>query len=146
PDGREIQRIDRDPTSALYPHLSPDGKHLAAVEGPDFKLRLWRVADRKEILRNELLEIRGFVYAFSPDSRQLAVGRNDWVIRFDLATGREVNRWQLPEKRRAYHLAFHPDGRRLAVGYYSSNVVSVYDAPSGEPVANLPVGPTIPQQ
>src|SRR5262249_21996767 len=96
------------------------------------------------ILRNELLPITGFVHAFSPDSRQLAVGQDGWVIRFDLAAGREVSRWQLPAKRPAHDLAFHPDGRRLAVGYYSSDVVTVHDVNSGEPVASLPVGPTVP--
>src|SRR4029077_928204 len=56
----------------------------------------------------------------------------------DLATGQELKRWRLPS--RAITLAFHPQDGRLAVGYYSSRVASVYDAASGAPLTDLPVG------
>src|SRR5262249_32993744 len=79
-------------------------------------------------------------WAFSPDSRHLLVSQRDWIIRFDLATGRECNRWQLPGKANANLLAFHPDNRRLAVGYQDSEFASVYDATNGQLVANLFVG------
>ena len=54
-------------------------------------------------------------HAFSPDGRQLAVGQQGWVLCFDLATGKEVNRWRLPGT--PHCLAFHPDSSKLAVGY-----------------------------
>src|SRR5262249_44254437 len=60
---------------------------------------------------------------------------------FDLETGQELNRWELPRQTQASYLAFHPDNRRLAVGYRSWDHASVYDVTTGKPVAHLPVGP-----
>src|SRR5262249_44000179 len=57
---------------------------------------------------------------------------------FDLATGQEVKRWRCPT--RVHDLEYRPDNARLAAGYYSSSVVSVYDAASGALVTDLPVG------
>ena len=76
--------------------------------------------------------------AFSPDSRHLAVGQQNSALRFDLATGQEINRWVLRSK--AYTLAFHPDNRSLAVGYFGGSVASVYDAAKGTLLTDLPVG------
>src|SRR5207245_2567321 len=78
--------------------------------------------------------------AFSPDGRRLAVGLQKGVVCFDLATGREVNRWPLP--RPPHSLAFHPGGGKLAVGYFGAAVVSVYDAARGALLTDLPVGTT----
>jgi serine/threonine protein kinase/WD40 repeat protein len=141
-DNREVRRIDRDQAGESYPYLSPDGSYLAAVEGTSAKLRVWRVADGTEVLRDGLSQVTWWTLTFSPDSRQLAIDRHGWIVRIDLATGLEVNRWPLPGKLSAHQLAFHPDNRRLAVGYRSSNAVSVFDVTSGKPVTDLPVGPS----
>jgi serine/threonine protein kinase/WD40 repeat protein len=135
PDDREIESIDSAPTERGNLWLSPDGRYVANLEDRD-TLKVWRVADRAAVLRVELDQLQGC--AFSPDSRHLAVGRQGCVIRFELATGKEVNRWVLPSK--ANYLAFHPDNRRLGVGYWDSNFASVYDATNGEHVAELPIG------
>src|SRR5439155_26744390 len=103
--------------------------------GEGATLRVWRVADGQPALRDELRECGS--HAFSPDGRRLAVGGQEWVCCFDLATGREVKRWRLPVQ--AHSLAFHPDGGRLAVGYSGSGVASVYDAASGALLTDLPV-------
>jgi serine/threonine protein kinase/WD40 repeat protein len=137
-DDREVQHIDCGSTRFAFLILSPDGRYLTAADAGTHKLCVWRVADRKAMLRYEFPRIWGL--AFSPDSRHVAVGQQGWVIRFELATGEEVNRWKLPETMWAHHLAFHPDNCRLAVGYRSSGVVSVYDATNGKPVAHLPLG------
>lgn len=141
PDDREIQRIDSGPIksfSTLGGLLSPDGRYLATWER-DNPVRVWRVADGKVMLRVELPQSQG--WAFSRDSRHLAVGQLGWVIRFDVETGEELNRWRLPETRRVNTLAFHPDNRRLAVGYRDLNFASVFDATNGELVAKqIPVG------
>src|SRR5262249_27061255 len=81
-------------------------------------------------------------YAFSPDSRQLALGRANAVILIDLTTGREQKSWPLPAP--PAMLAFHPGGRQLAIGYRDgTDKVSVYDATTGRLNTELPVGPIL---
>jgi serine/threonine protein kinase/WD40 repeat protein len=136
PDDQEVRRINSGPILDKYLFFSPDDRFLLGLaEG--FTLRLWRVADGQPALRDRD-ELRGCrAHGFSPDGRTLAVGQQDWVLFFDLATGQETHRWRLPAIPRA--LAFHPDNRKLAVGYFDSSFVSVYDAASGTLLTNLPV-------
>jgi tetratricopeptide (TPR) repeat protein/serine/threonine protein kinase/WD40 repeat protein len=136
-DDQQIQRIQLKPESGIsFLGLSPDGQFLAVLDDA-FTLRVWRVADGQQLLGDEPRQC--CPVAFSPDSRQLAVGQEGWLLCFDLASGREVNRWRLPAK--AYALAFHRDNRQLAVAYWSGTSVSIYDSAKGSPVADLPVGP-----
>jgi serine/threonine protein kinase/WD40 repeat protein len=135
PDDREVRRIASGPVLGEYLYFSPDDRFLLAF-GPGDTLRVWRVADGQPVLQDAPGGCVG--HAFSSDGRHLAVGRQEAVLIFDLATGREVKRWGLPA--RACTLAFHPDGNRLAVGHFDSSVVSVYDAASGALLTQLPVG------
>jgi WD40 repeat protein len=135
PDDQEIRRIAAGPILGEYLYFSHDERFLLAL-GEGYTLRVWRVADGQLALREELRGCRS--YAFSPDGRQLAVGWQEWVLCFDLATGRVVSRWELP--RIALSLAFHPDNTRLAVGYFNAHPVSVYDVSTGALLTELPVG------
>jgi serine/threonine protein kinase/WD40 repeat protein len=135
PDGQEIRRIASGPILGGYIFFSPDERFLLAL-GEGYTLRVWRVANGQLALRDDVQGCRS--HAFSPDGRQLAVGWQEWVLCFDLATGQEVKRWRLPASPRA--LAFHPDNRKLAVGYLDARVASVYDAASGSLLTELPVG------
>jgi WD40 repeat protein len=135
PDDQEIRRIASGPIQGEYLFFSPDERFLLGL-GKEYTLRVWRVADGQPALRGELRECRS--HAFSPDSRRLAVGWQEWVLCFDLATGQEVKRWRLPAG--AHALAFHPDNGKLAVGYFRSSVTSVYDTASGSLLTDLPVG------
>jgi serine/threonine protein kinase/WD40 repeat protein len=135
PDDQEIRRIASGPILGEYLFFSPDERFLLAL-GDGHTLRVWRVADGQPALRDDLRGCRA--HAFSPDGRQLAVGQQQWVVCFDLATGQEVKRWRLPAS--AHTLAFHPGNGKLAVGYLASNVASVYDAAGGAPLTELPVG------
>jgi serine/threonine protein kinase/WD40 repeat protein len=134
PDDQEIRRIDTGPILGEYLFFSPDERFLIGL-GEGYTLRVWRVADGQPVLRDELRECR--CHAFSADGRQLAVGWQEWILHFDLATGQEVKRWRLPAAARA--LAFHQDNGKLAVGYFSSRAASVYDAASGALLTELPV-------
>jgi serine/threonine protein kinase/WD40 repeat protein len=137
-DGRETQNHIISSPDLRVMLFSPDSRYLAALELGG-TLKVWRVADRTAALREEPQGISG--WAFSPDSRQLAIGQQGWILRFDLATGQVKNRWQLPDGRHAHELAFHPDNHRLAVGYKNASFASVHDATTGKLVASLPVGP-----
>jgi eukaryotic-like serine/threonine-protein kinase len=135
PGDREVRRIVSGPILGTYLHFSPDDRFLFGF-GEGGSLRVWRVADGQPMLQEELRACHAL--AFSPDGRQLAVGQQDWVLRFDLATSQEVNRWRVSSP--PHSLAFHPDNRRVAVGYLNPGVASVYDATSGALIADLPVG------
>jgi serine/threonine protein kinase/WD40 repeat protein len=135
PDDREVRRLAAGPILEEYLFFSPDERFLVGLGEGDV-LRVWRVANGQPALGDELRGCRA--HAFSPDGRLLAVGRQDEVLCFDLATGREVKRWRLAAT--AHTLAFHPDNGKLAVGYVGSRVVSVYDAASGALLTDLPVG------
>jgi serine/threonine protein kinase/WD40 repeat protein len=135
PDDREVRRIDSGPIQGEYLFFSPDERFLLGL-GEGYTLRVWRVADGQPAVRDDLRGCRS--HAFSPDGRRLAVGWQEWVLCFDLATGQEVKRWRLPAIARA--LAFHPGNGRLAVGYFGARVASVFDAASGALLAELPVG------
>jgi serine/threonine protein kinase len=135
PDDQEIQRIASGPIIGRCLEFSPDDQFLVALS-TEYRLRLWRVADGKPVLRDDLQGCRA--YAFSPDGRRMAVGQAHSVLCFDLTTLQEIRRWLLPAP--AHGLAFHPDNRRLAVGPFNWSVVFVYDSASGARVTELPVG------
>src|SRR5262249_15711865 len=108
PDDQEIRRIASGGMVASYLCFSPDDRFLLWL-GEGYTLRVWRVADGQPALREVLRGCRA--HAFSPDGRRLAVGRQEWTLCFDPATGQEVKRWRLSA--RAHALAFHPDGGKL---------------------------------
>ena len=137
PENKEVQRIVSGPTTLGSLWLSPNGKFLARLED-GYTLRVWRVADGQPVLSDEPKLTLG--WAFSPDSRQLAVGQQGWILCFDLVKGQESNRWRLPGNASAYSLDFHPDCRQLAVGHDSGSVVSVYDVDNGALLTDLAVG------
>jgi WD40 repeat protein len=99
---------------------SPDGKTLAAAA--EHTVRLFDAASGKE--RGQLSGLPGdpiACLAFSPDSKTLAVGyRNDLVRLWDLATTKEVRQFKYPGGPLA--LAFAPDNKRL-VGAGAGKIV-----------------------
>ncbi len=135
PEDKEICRIASKPILNEYLFFSPDERFLVGL-GEGHTLRVWRVADGQPALRDEPKGCHA--HAFSPDGRRLAVGLQKEVVCFDLATGRDANRWPLP--RPPHSLAFHPGGGKLAVGYVGPNVACVHDAASGALLTELPVG------
>jgi serine/threonine protein kinase/WD40 repeat protein len=136
-EDREVCRVRTAPTRTSLVRLSPDGRHVARLEGGG-TLRVWRVADGTEVLPEPLARVGG--RAFTRDGHYLLVGRPGMVVRYDLVTGREANRWRLPEPAGVWALVVGPDDRRVAVCYDEAAVVPVYDAATGERVAELPVG------
>jgi WD40 repeat protein len=115
-DDQEIARFmaQGDGPTSIF-DFSPDGRYLTTTHYPDYSLAAWELGERKHTLN-----VAGIVHAarFSPDSRWLALVREDRALRlhelvmYDLATGQPDRRWRLSGPA---HLAFSPDGARIAV-------------------------------
>jgi hypothetical protein len=76
--GREIRRLSVTPPSSANRgfDFSPDGKILAAVDGPSNSIRCWEAATGKEVrnLRSaHSLTTLPVILRFAPDGRRLAV-------------------------------------------------------------------------
>jgi len=102
------------PVDALA--FSPDGQWLAEIAGG--RLRVWD-ADRQELQLDHELPHEGRCLAFSPNSRQIAVGLADeGVLLLDAATGESLARISYADYNAncVRGVAFSPDGSLLAAG------------------------------
>ncbi len=140
PENRELKRLKpaaliSASATILQFQFSPDGSLLACLDNQG-QLDLWRWESGESVLQHPPDSCS--LVAFSPDSRRLAVGHEEWITRFDLATGEAGNRWLVPD--RIHSMNFHPDNRSLAVGYENTNAISIYNADDGKLLASLPTG------
>ncbi len=86
-------------------------QHLLPEES---SIRIWDVADGKEIHRIGIGKIRINRAVFAPDGKTLATGATDKTIRlWDLAAGREIRRFGRGDSK-PYGIVFSPDGTKLA--------------------------------
>jgi len=102
--------------------FSPDGRWLATNTG-GVGLRLWEVGSWQEHLR-----LGEGLFAFSPDSRLLAIADVLGVIRLlDPETGREVVRLTGPEATQYHPACFSPDGTRLIAACSGGKALYVWN-------------------
>jgi eukaryotic-like serine/threonine-protein kinase len=136
---REIRSIRTEPVKCELACLSPDGNLVGRIETGD-KLRIWRVSDGKEMLKDPPQRVS--LVVFSRDSLQMMIVQQGILIRYDTRSFEELNRWTLPEKLEVCSMAIHPDNRSVAVGFFESNFVSLYDGADGKHLADLPLDET----
>jgi WD40 repeat protein len=120
--GAEVQSFSGDRSSFGAAAFSPDGKTLAAGTnwpGLQKRIYLWDLDSGKELrpveqIRAESAEpVSSLV--FSPDGKTLASSGGGLIQLWEVATRREVCRFQTGDSGRT-PLAFSPDGRLLASG------------------------------
>lgn|ERR1041385_7495222 len=114
--------------------FSPDGRTLATASR-DGTVKLWDAASGQ--LTATLRHDSGAAWlAFSPDGKTVATGSKDHTARmWDVATGRLIA--TLAHKGEVWSLAFSPDGKMLATGSDNEKVVHLWNAATGELIADL---------
>ena len=133
---------------------SPDGKTLASLSSVKGEVRLWDVAERKELrtLKSDLGDSYGL--AFTPNGKTLVVGHyqsdakaglTGGISLWDVATGRRTGLLQHTPPRGVSRLALSPDGKTIAAaeGWRESEkgaykrCVTLWDLDSGKVQASL---------
>ncbi|MBD2461381.1 AAA family ATPase [Oscillatoria sp. FACHB-1407] len=109
--------------------FSPDGQLLATGD-TNREVRVWRVADGKNVLTLQGHTNWIWSVAFSPDGQRLASGSDDKTIKlWDLQTGHCLQ--TLPEDPYpVWSVAFSPDGQTLASGS-EAPLIKLWDLSTG---------------
>jgi serine/threonine protein kinase/WD40 repeat protein/tetratricopeptide (TPR) repeat protein len=118
--------------------FSPDGRYLATTYNAGNALLVWDVNARKAAIRVADAVSEGAV-AFSPDSRQIALARQDGeTLVYDLATGQPARRFSGPPVK---CLSFHPAGTQIAeIAGQPAKTCRIVDAVSGRLIRSIAIG------
>jgi WD40 repeat protein len=119
--GQQVHELPLE--GSTFARFSPDGRWLmTATSGAG--CRLWDVGTWREARRF----VDGGYFAFSPDSRLLAISDVFSMIRLvETTTGREVARLTGPEPKWYRPACFTPDGTRLIATGSGSTALYVWD-------------------
>jgi RNA polymerase sigma factor (sigma-70 family) len=95
--------------------FSPDGKYLATGGLANSIIRIWDVAQGKEVAQMKASGTLTGALAFAPGSTTLASGTDEGAVElWEPATGKK--RWQSKQGGQVLTLAFAPDGKALVAG------------------------------
>ena len=100
----------------------PGGEKIVAW-GKDWTVRVWEVGSGKALHPFQLVDRIGPAptMALTPDGRRLLLaGANDTAVVIDLATGKEIQRFENAVGRQGF--SFSPDGRYAAAGSFRAGV------------------------
>ena len=126
-----LRRISGLPETVCHLAFSSDGSRLAITLGDGHGLRIIRVSDGQELLRDTSYGDSSYGVSFATDGR-LAVSSLDGMIRLYLP-GRNKPKIRVSAGgKNPFGVAFSPDGTRLAIGYKDSMRVDVLEADSLE--------------
>jgi WD40 repeat protein len=141
--GREKQTLEEGKQGGHYVHtvaFSPDGKYLAV--GSTRKLIYLYDASTWKLVRTFTGHgDRLIALAFTPDGNRLFSAAFDSTVRqWDVASGKELRRHDLPDYVRA--MALSPDGKTVVAGTVKG-AVRAYDASSGKELWRAEEGATV---
>lgn len=136
-DGAFIQQFTRMDGQFNDMALSPDGAKIA-VSGYPVEVRVFDATDGATLWTLPTGISQDYV-AFTPDSSQLAVGRQNGVVEFfDSATGAPGQTF-VAHANRIVDIAFSPDGQRMATRT-NNEPSKIWNFPSLSPHATLNLG------
>jgi len=117
---REIDRF-----VGSYPLFSPNGKTLATVEFPEIRLRDMETGEIRTIAAPNVR-----IFTFSPNSKMLAAGVTDNVIKlWNIETGEEIRTFERHTDS-ITSLAFSPDNKILASSSFDKTI-KLFEVESG---------------
>ncbi len=115
---------------ALTVAFSPDGQLLATGD-TNCEVRVWRVADGKNLITCQGHTNWVWSIAFSPDGQTLASGSDDKTIKlWDLTTG-QCHQTLREHTHQIWSVAFSPDGQTLASAS-EDRTVKLWDLTTGQ--------------
>jgi WD40 repeat protein len=116
--------------------FAPDGKTYA-TGGDRNTIRLFDAASGS-LVRPISQPAWVQALAFSADSKRIfTVGFHKGLYTWDAATGRELDRIEVPELSNLEHAVWSPDGR-LAIGAHSDGNLALWDLPAKKKLHGLP--------
>jgi serine/threonine protein kinase/WD40 repeat protein len=127
-DGKELYRFEGHASTVRDVSFSPDGRKILAAEAGGVT-RVWDIRTCKELQRLE-----GSVARFLPDGRRAITGKQQFLIIWDLDSGKERQRFEVAIGGYGITgLDLSPDGRRALVGSRESDrPVRLWDIEDGK--------------